>query len=288
MKLILSRKGFDSGSGGCPSPVFPDGTMFSLPIPDENSGIKYSALEYGEMNMGQLIFDLTCGKMQPDDYAHLDPDLNPFVLPRKSGWRPSLGQAHIAQGHLDKQKVGISDLFLFFGLYQRVKETNGKWNFEKHAQKEHILWGWLQVGDVHKVRQMREGELDWAEYHPHLQHRDRRNNTLYMAADSLRFNGEQLDIPSAGIFPHYDKRLVLTAPKPNRKLSQWRLPSSFFPSPGKPPLTYHDKLERWRRSEANDYCLLNSVGRGQEFVLDLDHYPDVTGWLQSLLASVAA
>ncbi len=32
-KLILSRKGFDSASGGCPSPIFPDGTMFSLPIP---------------------------------------------------------------------------------------------------------------------------------------------------------------------------------------------------------------------------------------------------------------
>ena len=23
-KLILSRKGFDSASGGCPSPIFPD------------------------------------------------------------------------------------------------------------------------------------------------------------------------------------------------------------------------------------------------------------------------
>ncbi len=32
-RLILSHKGFDSRSGGCPSPIFPDGTMFSLPIP---------------------------------------------------------------------------------------------------------------------------------------------------------------------------------------------------------------------------------------------------------------
>ena len=33
MKLILSRKGFDSQSGGCPSPIFPNGTLYSLPIP---------------------------------------------------------------------------------------------------------------------------------------------------------------------------------------------------------------------------------------------------------------
>ena len=35
MKLILSRKGFDSGakSGRGPSPIFPDDTLFSLPIP---------------------------------------------------------------------------------------------------------------------------------------------------------------------------------------------------------------------------------------------------------------
>ena len=32
-KLIIGRKGFDAGSEGCPSPIFPDGTMFSLPIP---------------------------------------------------------------------------------------------------------------------------------------------------------------------------------------------------------------------------------------------------------------
>ena len=27
MRLILSRKGFDSSSGGCPSPIFPDGIV---------------------------------------------------------------------------------------------------------------------------------------------------------------------------------------------------------------------------------------------------------------------
>ena len=33
MKVIISRKGFDSGYGGMPSPILPDGTMISMPIP---------------------------------------------------------------------------------------------------------------------------------------------------------------------------------------------------------------------------------------------------------------
>ncbi|WP_454862743.1 Nmad3 family putative nucleotide modification protein [Pseudomonas hormoni] len=30
MQIILSRKGFDSAAGGCPSPILPDGRLFSL------------------------------------------------------------------------------------------------------------------------------------------------------------------------------------------------------------------------------------------------------------------
>ena len=39
MRIILSRKGFDSSSGGVPSPIFPDGTTLSLFIPDKLSRI---------------------------------------------------------------------------------------------------------------------------------------------------------------------------------------------------------------------------------------------------------
>jgi hypothetical protein len=41
MRIVLSRKGFDSGSGGCPSPIFPDGSMLALPIPDRRSTVRY-------------------------------------------------------------------------------------------------------------------------------------------------------------------------------------------------------------------------------------------------------
>ena len=41
MKVIFSRKGFDSGFGGMPSPVLPDGTMLSMPIPSKGDLVHY-------------------------------------------------------------------------------------------------------------------------------------------------------------------------------------------------------------------------------------------------------
>ena len=37
MKVILSRKGMDSESGVMASPILPDGTLLSLPIPDRKA-----------------------------------------------------------------------------------------------------------------------------------------------------------------------------------------------------------------------------------------------------------
>ena len=46
MKVILSRKGFDSRYGSQPSPILPDGTLLSLPIPAKDELIKFSDLTY--------------------------------------------------------------------------------------------------------------------------------------------------------------------------------------------------------------------------------------------------
>ena len=116
MKIILSRKGFDSGSGGVPSPIFPDGAMMSLPIPDKSSGIAYEDVAGNYwVSMGEAVSQLA-GFPQAHR-AHLDPDLVANSLPRKKGWRPIFGQVDAAEGHLRLQGVGESDIFLFFGLY---------------------------------------------------------------------------------------------------------------------------------------------------------------------------
>ena len=87
------------------------------------------------------------------------------------------------------------------------------------------------------------------------------------------------------MFPKLDQRLVLTDPN-GAGVSNWRLPRWFYPDGNKPPLTYHPDRKRWRR-DANHACL-QSVGRGQEFVLDLAHYPEATDWLSDLVSNLSA
>src|SRR5215467_4151797 len=100
MRIILSRKGFDSGSGGCPSPIFPDRSMFSLPIPYPRSPVTFDDLVWSGRAIGPLVERLTKGKVRRTDFAHLDPDLRPKLRPRPDGWRPALGQLGSAQSHL--------------------------------------------------------------------------------------------------------------------------------------------------------------------------------------------
>ena len=283
MRLILSRKGFDSQSGGCPSPIFPDGTLYSLPIPGRHSQIKYRDIRHGDTNIGKVVKDLTHrhkpkNRIGAKSRAHLDPDINHSAYsPRKKGWHPLFGQSGAAQGHLDNQGVRIGDLFLFFGLFQEVEKTSNAWRFVKDAPRQHILWGWLQIGEIHKVDELAKDELPWSRYHPHRHpSRDRYSrNTLYVASGGLHLGSESI-APGAGCFLKSHEQLVLTNPN-GSGVTDWRLPRCFYPDNGKCPLTYHHNPDRWKHGEK--YTYLQSVGRGQEFVLDLDQYPDVMDWL---------
>ena len=279
-RLILSRKGFDSSSGGCPSPIFPDGTMYSLPIPDEPSHVAYGDLCHGSLSIGQLVADLTRAQVGSEQRAHLDPDINRETYPRTEGWRPLFGTSRSAQGHLRKQGVGHGDAFLFFGLYQQVVNTDGRWRFKRDAPRQHVLWGWLQVGDVHAVDRTAHRKLPWAAYHPHLSERyEHPGNTLYAASDRLDVGDGPIAL-GAGVFPRFDKQLVLTDPN-GSGVTHWRLPHWFYPDGGKPPLSYHGNRERWKHDDG--YACLQSVSRGQEFVLDIEHYPEALGWMCGLV-----
>ena len=115
MKVILSRKGFDNQYGGQPSPILPDGTLLSFPIPEKNEKIKFSEIFYDGKSYLDIIKELNKSTQIKDNYVcHLDPDIR-FIKERNiKNWRPLFGQASSALGHLDKQGVGIEDVFLFF------------------------------------------------------------------------------------------------------------------------------------------------------------------------------
>lgn len=73
MKLILSRKGFDSSAGGVPSPILPDGRLLALPIPDAASTIRYADISFDGAPLSRLVEPLTRGKITAEHGAHLDP-----------------------------------------------------------------------------------------------------------------------------------------------------------------------------------------------------------------------
>ena len=292
-KLILSRKGFDSGSGGCPSPIFPDGTMFSLPIPsyDEEA---FADLQHGDIDIASVVAGITNRRMSGLDLVHLDPDLNFDAYryrkdrPAWQQWRGMLGQAGIAQSHLNKQGVGSGDIFLFFGLYRLVEKTAQGWRFVRGAPDLHVLWGWLQVDRKYPVADIGPDDLPWARHHPHLFGGYRGDqNTVYAASLKLDLGTDDdgREIAGWGVFPKFDRRLVLTDPD-GAGVSNWRLPRWFYPDGNKPPLTYHPDPKRWRRGA--DHAYLRTVGRGQEFVLDLTHYPEAVEWLAGLVSNLGA
>ena len=62
MKIVLSRKGFDSSSGGYPSPILPDGKMLSLPIPGDWETLTYSdIIAPGGKTYAEILEELDAG-----------------------------------------------------------------------------------------------------------------------------------------------------------------------------------------------------------------------------------
>jgi len=281
MKIILSRKGFDSSAGGVPSPILPDGRLISLPIPDPLSRISYWSIQSFDGAVGKLVADLTRGRIKATAKAHLDPDLLHTNLPREKHWRPLFGQSGAAQGHLRNQQVEVGDVFLFFGLFQQVSKTAGIFAFDRNAPRQHILFGWMQIGSIEPVKGCTEEIGNWASYHPHFYHSKAVSNTLYLATDKLKIDQRLVNSrDGAGLFESVSESRTLTANDATTP-SQWRLPAWFYPSSDKPPLTYHANLTRWKKNPS--HTTLQAASRGQEFVLDCDYYPEALKWLRNLM-----
>jgi len=125
MRVILSRKGFDSYYGGYPSPILPDRRMISLPIPLSGDPICYKDLK---INQNESLYELM-SKLEPkvkikgkqtelkkQKRCHLDPDIYYFLIDREKGWTPLFGQIKAAQSHLENRNITEGGLFLFFWL----------------------------------------------------------------------------------------------------------------------------------------------------------------------------
>lgn len=285
MKIILSRKGFDSSAGGVPSPILPDGRIVSLPIPDARSPVRYGDIGGPGRDIGALVSNLTGGRIRRSSRAHLDPDLIAADRLRAPGWRPLFGQEGAAQGHLRNEGVGPGDLFVFFGLFQRVLRRHGRYAFDPRSPRVHLIWGWLQVDVVVPVAACTGAMRRWAQDHPHLHHPPLPDNVLYLARRRVKLaDGTQPGLPGSGVFPHFHCMLQLSDPRAARP-SHWRLPHWMHPGSDRRALSYHRRSERW--TGAGRLARLRSAFRGQEFVFDTGDYPEALRWLTGSMARLA-
>jgi len=227
---------------------------------------------------------LTKGKIRETDSCHLDPDLRSESLSRLSGWRPAFGQVGPAQGHLNKQGVSVGDIFLFFGWFQRTEYKGNRLVYDRTDKGFHLLYGWLQIAEILNPTLSVLDRFPWLADHPHCNNIGYwpKSNTIYLASDNLHVKRQPFrEIAGGGAFPQYKESLQLSFPGQNR--SVWRLPKWFYPKSEKSALTYHQNLNRWKIFD--EYTILETVGRGQEFVLDSEDYPEAEDWVLELIGN---
>jgi hypothetical protein len=271
MKVIFSRKGFDSAAGGVPSPIV-DGRPVSLPIPTKMP----SPLRFVDLagNLPGLVADLSGGRVDAAQTCHLDPDIDSMLIPRMAGWRGALGQDGAAQGHLTKQRIQPGDLFLFWGLFRPVETHAGKWRYV--GTPEHRIFGWLHVAEVVALGPDGSHALQrfpWLDQHPHVRPGWGASNTLYVASNG--FSIESRAVPGFGTFRQGRRLTRVGSPRP----SEWSTPAWLNPRTGGTGMSYNPP-SRW----ASDG--VRTASRGQEFVADIGDRADATAWLVDLLSEV--
>lgn len=191
MKIILSRKGFDCVNGGCPSPILPDGTMLSIPIPSYDND-RYDDLAYKDISYSELIKGLNPAFSYTN--CHLDPDIREDVRRIKNpDWKPAFGQCDSAQGMLSNAGVENGDLFLFFGWFKKTHLKDGIYHFNTRKNSGdfydfadlHVIYGYMQIEKILAGKDQIK-EYYW---HPHVINNlpENRNNVLYIPAERLSF-----------------------------------------------------------------------------------------------------
>ena len=265
MKLILSRKGMDSKAGKMPSPILPDGTLLSLPIPDKNSGLSYGDIVYNGKTYMEIIQEL---KPTFDECkcCHLDPDIRDDIT-HPENWKPAFAQHHAAASYLDNNGVGEGDLFLFFGWFRQSEyDSEGKLRFVRSAKDLHIIYGYMQVGSV--VRSLEEIKNNYG-YHPHANITDS-SNRLYVARDVLSF----ADCVKGYGTLKYDKCTVLT--KDGFSRSKWEIPQCFYSD----DVTISLNGDLFKTDE-NGVKYFQSPRRGQEIVINATD--GIMDWVKTII-----
>lgn len=214
MKIILSRKGFDSANGGIASPIMEDGTLLPFPIPSADKAT-FDDLEYCGEAYFKILKDLN---YKGNNHCHIDPDIFPERRKNRiENWQPVFGQINSSAKYLiDNVKIDVGDVFLFFGNFHKVERTDHKYSYVKKTGDFYsdndlqIIWGYMQVG---KIIRTPEEQIKYF-WHPHsIEDRVKNNsNIMFIGSNKLSFNK---NMSGAGVLKFRMDR-VLTAQNCNK------------------------------------------------------------------------
>jgi Nucleotide modification associated domain 3 len=241
MRVIFSRKGFDSAAGNAPSPII-DGEPISLPIPTK----RRSKTNYLVAGLGEIVEQMTKGRIGAAHLCHEDPMF--------SNGRWAFGQTGAAQSHLERNGVGVGDVFLFFGLFASLDGRD----------RHHRIFGYLAIDEVRRLGgrpSKSDNPKGFLRRHPHTIGEWNENNTLYLGSGA-----------KAGSAHPYLRLTKAGAP-----VSVWTVPA-WLKAAG---LTYHRNPARW----ANDKEL-HVASRGQEFVSNIGNRAAPREWLRTMRAAI--
>lgn len=263
MRIILSRKGVDSGNCKASNLVLFDcqgkSEMIMIPIPSSNDKIAYKDVTFSKDKEKDLYVKnyLKNFKIDLSSLCHMDPNLANYL--DEPNFLGSVGQIGISQSHLENQEIQKDDLFIFFGKYEIQKFSQTK--VEKIAKDKHIMFGYLQIGEIicpndpkNGGRASYEQKYPWIKNQPHWNFEKYKNiesNRIYIARERCSFDE---NIKGFGMF-NFSEDLILT--KNGRSISKWELPKPLMNL----KITYHNES-----NYKEDY--FQSASRGQEFVIE--------------------
>lgn len=205
VRIILSRKGFDSAAGGGASPIV-DGRPISLPIPAS----AHSHTTYADLGLADAVQTASRGRFTGQDFCHHDP------MFRDDG-TCLFGQCSAAQTHLVNQGVGTGDVFVFFGLFRE----------EATREPHHRIFGYQRIEQIVDLAVCSDDERSqYAAFgHPHALGMHAKNDVIYVGP------GRAAQTDNARL------RLSVHDGPP----SLWHRPDWMQPG----SLSYHSRQDRW-------------------------------------------
>lgn len=211
----------------------------TLPIPAGTA----SRTTYGDLGLGDLVARASRGRLGAGDWCHHDP----LFL---TDGTCAFGQHSAAQTHLERQGVGLGDVFLFFGLFAE----------EETGEPHHRIFGYLRVEEMIPLSVSVPDDLV-AIAHPHALEMHSANDVIWRGEGRLA-NRAWPDLRLTG---------------PEGPPSLWQRPDWLT----RGGLSYHDRADRWLRGGR-----LRSVARGQEFVADVGRRKAPREWLERVIGLI--